>query len=78
MSRPGFRTAPQSSREHRCGEGFASQNSRTLLIGIGEHEVAEQIRIRWPSGRSTELGEVAAGSLVTVFETGREARIERY
>gem|GEM_PF-3883059 len=22
--------------EHRCGEGYNAQNSRTLLIGVGE------------------------------------------
>jgi thiol-disulfide isomerase/thioredoxin len=70
-------------REHRCGEGMASQNSATMLVGLGEGKAARGVSVKWPSGRSSEVGAVAAGSLVTVFEDpadngGRPARIEPY
>lgn len=70
-------------REHRCGEGLASQNSPTMLVGIGEVASAKGIEVRWPSGRVSKIGPVAAGSLVTVFEDesengGAPARIESY
>lgn len=55
-------------REHRCGDGYASQGSRTMLIGIGEAEGAEKILVRWPSGKVTVLTEVKEGELVTVSE----------
>lgn len=55
-------------REHLCGEGMAGQNSSTMLIGIGAASRAEQIEIRWPSGKKQTVPDVKAGSLVTVFE----------
>ena len=57
-------------REHRCGDGFAAQNSATLLVGIGKAAAAEEVRVRWPSGKITAVGTVPAGSTVTVEEVG--------
>jgi thiol-disulfide isomerase/thioredoxin len=70
-------------REQRCGEGMSSQNSATLLVGLGDAARAKDVRVRWPSGRTTELGAVDAGTLVTVFENpaengGQPARLEPY
>jgi len=70
-------------REHRCGEGMASQNSATMLVGLGEGASAKGVAVKWPSGRTSEVGPVDAGSLVTVYENpadngGRPARIESY
>lgn len=70
-------------REHRCGEGMASQNSATMLVGLGEGASAKGVAVKWPSGRTSEVGPVDAGSLVTVYENpadngGRPARIEPY
>ena len=64
-------------REHRAGEGFAAQNSGTMLLGLGAHEEIEKLTVRWPSGRMTTLEGVPTGSLVTVRE-GAEASIEPY
>jgi thiol-disulfide isomerase/thioredoxin len=55
-------------REHRAGEGFAAQNSATLLIGLGIDAAGGKMRVRWPSSRVQELGWIDAGSLVTVYE----------
>ena len=43
---------------HRqCGEGFASQNSPVLSIGIPQDDPVKRIDVRWPSGtRSTVDG----------------------
>lgn len=70
-------------REHRCGEGLASQNSATMLVGLGGAAGAKGIEVRWPSGRVSKVGAVEAGALVTVFEDesengGQPARIEAY
>jgi len=59
-------------REHRCGEGFAAQNSSTLLIGIGERAV-RRVRVRWPSGREQQIADVSGGSLVTLYEDAAES-----
>lgn len=53
---------------HACGEGIASQNSNRIHIGVGQNPAAERITIRWPSGRVTELKQVAAGSHLVVSE----------
>ncbi len=71
-------------RELRAGEGFGAQNSSTLLVGIGKHDRVDRLKVRWPSGRTTEVADVAAGSLVTVHEdpeaspSGDPAVMERY
>lgn len=59
-------------REFRCGEGFAVQNSDTMLIGIGESESIKSVKIKWPSGITYGTQEVAAGSLITLFENKDE------
>lgn len=53
---------------HACGEGIASQNSHRIHIGLGDTPQADAITIRWPSGRTTRLTEIAAGSRLTVSE----------
>ncbi len=55
-------------REHRCGEGFAAQNSSTMIIGIGESQVVPRVTVRWPSGRMQQIDDVAEGALLTVYE----------
>ena len=55
-------------REHRAGEGFASQNSATMIVGIGERNGADKITVRWPSGVVQEIPDVSANTIVTVYE----------
>ena len=60
--------------EHRAGEGFASQNSATILVGLGARGEADGLLVRWPSGRVQERTErVPAWSLVTVYEDPSES-----
>jgi thiol-disulfide isomerase/thioredoxin len=70
-------------REHRCGEGMSSQNSSLLLVGLGDAAQAKDVVVRWPSGRTSTLGAVDAGTLATVYENpdengGKVARLEPY
>ena len=60
-------------REHRCGEGFAAQNSSTLLIGIGDHPAASRVSVCWPSGHAQYIHNVAAGTLLTAYEDPAQA-----
>jgi hypothetical protein len=60
-------------REHRAGEGFAAQNSATLLIGVGDQPRASKLTVRWPSGRTTSVADVPAGTLLTVYENPAQA-----
>ena len=60
-------------REHRCGEGFAAQNSDTMIIGLGDNSVVSELSVRWPSGMKSEKRNVPAGSLITVFEDAAQS-----
>ncbi len=55
-------------REHRCGEGYGTQNSNTLIIGIGTHDRADSVSVRWPSGKRSSIDNIEAGKLLTVYE----------
>lgn len=55
-------------REHRAGEGFATQNSATMVVGIGDHDTAASVNVRWPAGGRQVAAEVPAGTLLTVYE----------
>lgn len=59
-------------RELRAGEGFASQNSATLHVGIGKAESVDKITVRWPSGRTQSTDGVARNTLVTFYENPKD------
>ena len=56
-------------REFRCGEGFAAQNSDTMIVGVGNLDSTKSIEITWPSGLSQKTGPIPHGSLITFKET---------
>lgn len=60
-------------REHRCGEGWSTQHSARMLVGIGTHTNVVSVSVRWPSGRTTTTRSVPEGTLLTVFEEPGEA-----
>lgn len=64
-------------REHRCGEGFAAQNSATMIIGIGGHKAAGSVVVRWPSGKTQKIENVPAGTLLTVYENPLDSSIDQ-
>jgi thiol-disulfide isomerase/thioredoxin len=57
-------------REHRCGEGYGAQNSKTMIIGIGDTTKIDSFSVRWPNGTQTEVdvARINPGSLVAVRE----------
>jgi len=54
--------------QHSRGEGFSSQNSQAVHIGLGEHSKVDELKIRWPSGRITVEKDILAGSRIRIFE----------
>ncbi len=60
-------------REHRCGEGFAAQNSDTMIIGLGEHRAAKKLTVKWPSGTISVAQDIPAGTLLTIFEDAAQS-----
>jgi peroxiredoxin len=71
-------------REQRAGEGFATQNSATMVIGIGARAVVPTLTVAWPAGKSATTADVPAGTLLIVYEnpaqspTGEEFVREAY
>ena len=60
-------------REYSRNDGFKAQHTGTLLIGIGPVEGAKSLRVLWPSGREQTVADVAAGTLVTLYENAQQS-----
>jgi hypothetical protein len=60
-------------REHRCGEGWSTQNSATLRVGIGARTNVASVTVRWPSGKTSVTRTVPEGTLLTVYENPADA-----
>ena len=56
------------TREHRCGDGWSTQNSPTMMVGIGSHTNVVSLTVKWPSGRTTTTQGVPEGTLLTLYE----------
>lgn len=56
------------TREHRCGDGWSTQNSATMILGIGARASVPALSVRWPSGRKSLTQAVPEGTLLTVYE----------
>lgn len=65
-------------REFRCGEGFAAQNSDTMIVGIGNADSIKTIEITWPSGLNLKSGPMPHGSLITFKENASEPNVVPY
>ena len=60
------------TREHHVEDGYMTQHSATMLVGIGTQAVVREVKVRWPSGRVQVASAVPSGSLLVVHEN--EAR----
>lgn len=65
-------------RVRNCGEGFAAQNSATLMIGLGEVVEPVRIDVAWPSGRISRADGIEPGTLVTFREREDQFECQRY
>lgn len=55
-------------REHRCGEGWSTQHSATMKLGIGSYATVASVTVRWPSGKTVSTKEIPEGTLLTAYE----------
>ena len=46
-----------------AGYSFLSSGSKSLFFGLGDHEKADRVTVKWPSGRVSNLNDVPAGKL---------------
>jgi enediyne biosynthesis protein E4 len=54
----------------RSGSGYLSASELVLTFGLGQHQQADEVELRWPSGQVDHLSNVAAGQTITVREGG--------
>jgi len=52
----------------RSGSSYLSSSELVLTFGLAQHDKADAIELRWPSGQIDRLANVAAGQTVTVTE----------
>ena len=52
----------------RAAHSYASQSENVLTFGLGDAAAASEITVHWPSGKTTTVPDVAAGSRITVRE----------
>ncbi|HMB67967.1 MAG TPA: CRTAC1 family protein [bacterium] len=53
----------------RAAHSYASQSEAVLTFGLGEAGSAEELEVRWPSGKTTRLRDVDAGARLTLRES---------
>ena len=63
----------QILREYRCGEGFAAQNSNTMIVGLGRARSVDKLEVIWPSGERQTRTHIRSGTRVTVYEDPKQS-----
>ncbi|HVF49469.1 MAG TPA: CRTAC1 family protein [Pyrinomonadaceae bacterium] len=63
--------------EVRSGGSYLSQNDLRLHFGLGKHARADLVEIRWPSGRTEQLKDLAADKFYAVHEGAGTVAFER-
>jgi hypothetical protein len=53
-----------------AGYSFLSSGSKSLFFGLGDADRADRVTIRWPSGKTSLLQDVAAGKLALCEPVG--------
>ncbi len=61
-----------------AGSGFLSQNSKTLLFGLGGADFVNRVRITWPSGLVQHFANLQAGHTYTATEGSLELASEPF
>ena len=51
------------------GSSYLSQSELTVTFGVGKSDKIERVTIDWPSGRSEEYKDLAAGKAHEIIET---------
>ena len=55
-----------------AGSGFLSQHSKRMLFGLGQQDIARQIRVTWPSGTVQDFSNLQAGKTYILTEGAAE------
>jgi hypothetical protein len=57
-------------RQVDAGSSYAAQHSQRLYFGLGERTTVDSLEVRWPSGRTETVSDLAARTLVRITEGG--------
>ena len=57
-------------QEVRAGSSYLSMHSVELEFGLGDAEIVDEIAIRWPSGRTQTLTDIAPNQVLLILEPG--------
>jgi Flp pilus assembly protein TadD/peroxiredoxin len=68
----------KQTRFVQAGSGYLAQHSKELFFGLGKTAGKVHVSVRWPSGPSQELGELAVGQRVWVEEGRGVTRTEQF
>jgi len=52
----------------RSGSSYLSANELVLTFGLAQHDKADTVEIRWPSGQTDRLSSIPSGQTITVTE----------
>jgi hypothetical protein len=63
-----FHGGTSQSRLVKSGSSYLSQSELPLTFGVGKRDRLDRVVIRWPSGRTEEFKDVAAGKAYTAVE----------
>ena len=64
-------------RALNAGEGYGIQNSKTLIVGLGEEKVVSEIVVYWPGGKVIRWHDpVKAGKVIHFVELGEGTKCE--
>lgn len=63
-----FESGEKIMMHKQAGEGFASQNSETLMIGVPAGDSVIGLDVRWPSGLKTRVERPDAQEILTIRE----------
>lgn len=56
------------TREVRAGSSYMSQSELAQTFALGSADAAQEVRVRWPSGKTTTLKSVTGGQVLRVVE----------
>ena len=63
-----FKSGKSRLVHKQAGEGFASQNSEVISIGIPQGDSIESLTVRWPAGKETFVDEIDLNDIQIIKE----------
>ena len=63
-----FKSGKKVLLQKQFGEGFSSQNSEVLSIGIPKDDEVSALNVTWPSGKTTQVDSPNVNDIFTINE----------